>query len=151
MIHYRNLLKKKLLILGMSGLTGYKIAKITGKKYDVYGTFNERNVDLPNCTDLKLDVTKEEEVKIVFSEIKPDLVINTTALHNVDLCEQNQDRALLVNKKAVQILFENSEKHGSKFVHISTDYVFDGNSSTPYAENDEAIPVNVYGNSKLEG
>src|SRR3989442_4872723 len=144
-------MKKKLLIFGISGLTGYKIAKNAIQKYDVFGTFNVRNVQLDNSTAYKLDLTHKEEVTKVFHEIKPDLVVNTTALHNVDYCEENKDPATKVNTEAVKTLYENSEKFGSRLIHISTDYVFDGKKNSLYSENDVALPLSHYANSKLEG
>lgn len=144
-------MKKKLLVLGISGLTGYKIAKAANPEYEVHGTFNIRPVKLENCTTFQLDLTKKEDVTRAFSDIKPDLAINTTALHNVDYCEENQEQATLVNTTAVKHLYENSEKTGSKLIHISTDYVFDGKKTSPYTELDEAIPISFYGKSKLEG
>jgi len=142
---------KKLLIFGISGLTGYKIANQTSSHFDVYGTFNKRPTEIPNCITSQLDITNENSIHELFSEIKPDIVINTTALHDVDFCEENEDKAMSVNAKAIQVLFDDSEKFGSKLVHISTDYVFDGNTSMPYKEDDNALPVNIYGKSKLEG
>ncbi|OLB91166.1 MAG: hypothetical protein AUH25_03315 [Thaumarchaeota archaeon 13_1_40CM_38_12] len=144
-------MKKKLLIFGISGLTGYKIAKNAIQKYDVFGTFNVRNVKLDNSTAYKLDLTNKEEVTKVFHEIKPDLVVNTTALHNVDYCEENKDSATKVNTEAVKTLYENSEKFGSRLIHISTDYVFEGKNNSPYSERDEALPLSYYGRSKLDG
>src|SRR6185312_13388822 len=119
-------LKKKLLILGVSGLTGYKIAKAANYEYEVHGTFNVRPTKLENCTTFQLDLNKNDDLTRVFSEIKPDLVINTTALHNVDYCEENQQQAADVNIRVVKYLYVNSEKIGSKLIHISSDYVFDG-------------------------
>ena len=144
-------MKKKLLIFGVSGLTGYKIAKIANSKFEIYGTYNSRPVEIPNCSIIKLDVTKKDEIEKLFSDIKPDIVVNTTALHNVDYCEENQDEAFAVNTNAIQYIFTNSEKVGSRFIHISTDYVFDGLSKTPYSENDPATPLSIYGKSKLDG
>lgn len=142
---------KKLLILGISGLTGYKIAKRAISNYDVNGTFNAREVKLENCKSFKLDLTNHTEVKQLFSEIRPDTVINTTALHNVDFCEENEEQASKVNTDTVKILYDNAEYFGSKLIHISTDYVFDGTAKKPYSESNDPIPVSVYGNSKLEG
>lgn len=144
-------MKKKLLILGVSGLTGYKIAKLANSEYETYGSFNARPTKLENCHTFQLKLTNKDDVTKTFSEIKPDIVINTTALHNVDFCEENHEQALLVNTSVVNYLYENSEKHGSKLVHISTDYVFDGKKTSPYTESDEAIPVSFYGQSKLQG
>jgi dTDP-4-dehydrorhamnose reductase len=140
-----------MLILGISGLTGYKIARLANSVYDVYGTYNTRYTTIPNCSIIKLDITSEGETHRIFSEIKPDIVINTIALHNVDYCEENNEQATKVNTDAVRILYKNSEKIGSKLIHISTDYVFDGKKTTPYTESDEAVPISFYGQSKLQG
>jgi len=144
-------MKKKLLIFGVSGLTGYKIAKSANQKYDVYGTFNERSIDLQNCSISKLNLTEQSNLNKLFSEVKPDVVINTTALHNVDYCEENPEHAILVNETAVHHIYENVEKYGSKLIHISTDYVFDGKKPKPYTEKDEPSPISFYGDSKMRG
>jgi len=143
--------KKKLLVFGVSGLTGYKIAKTAVNKYDVFGTYNERKTELPNCNISKLDITNQTELEKLFSDVKPNIVINTTALHNVDFCEENHEQATLINSKAVSNLHDNSEKHDAKFVHISTDYVFDGKKTEPYTEKDIPNPISFYGESKLQG
>ncbi len=140
-----------MLILGVSGLTGYKIAKTANSQYEIYGSYNVRHAKIENCSVFQLDLTKKEDVTKVFSEIKPDVVINTTALHNVDFCEENHEQASAVNANVVRYLYENSEKYGSKLVHISTDYVFDGKKKTPYTESDKAAPLSFYGESKLQG
>lgn len=144
-------MKKKLLVLGISGLTGYKIAKTALSKFEVYGTFNTRKVEIPNINIEKIDVTNPDKVNNIFSEIKPDFVINTTALHNVDYCEEHKEEAHKVNYTAVSLMLKNSDKFGSKLVHFSTDYIFDGKQHTPYLETDEANPLSYYGTSKLDG
>ncbi|MDE2589264.1 MAG: SDR family oxidoreductase, partial [Patescibacteria group bacterium] len=144
-------MKKKLLVLGASGLTGYKIVKAAYSKFYISGTFNVRPVKFENCDTFQLDLTKKDDVVRIFSEIKPDLVINTTALHNVDYCEENHEQASQINTKVVKYIYESSEKTGSKLVHISTDYVFDGKKPSPYTESDKAIPISFYGQSKLQG
>ncbi len=142
---------KKILILGISGLTGYKTARKASESYKVYGTYNYRPVDIENSFSYKMNLANEEQVSQIFSEIRPDIVVNTTALHNVDYCQDNQNEADKINTQAVKLVYENSEKFGSKFVHISTDYVFDGTKNTPYSENDDADPLSYYGKTKLAG
>ena len=139
------------MVLGVSGLTGYKISKLAKSKYNVYGTFNSRKVEDNDVSTRELDVTDLEEITRMFSEIKPDYVINTTALHNVDYCEDNPDQANAVNRDAVKILYDNCEKRNAKLIHISTDYVFDGNKQSPYTEDDILTPLSFYAKSKLEG
>ncbi len=144
-------MKKSLLVFGISGLTGYKIAKKASLNYDVHGTFNIRQVTLDNCISSQLDLTNYKNVEKLFSKVQPHIVINTIALHNVDYCEENKEQASKVNTEAIKILYDNAEHFGSKFIHISTDYVFDGNTRKPYSESDKTVPVSFYGNSKLEG
>lgn len=143
---------KKLLILGVSGLTGYKICKYADRsKYDIYGTYNLRETKIDNCKMLRLNLINHLEIDKVFSQVKPDLVINTTALHNVDYCEENQKEVFGINTETIRLLRKNSEEMGSKLLNISTDYVFDGAARFPYAESNSPNPISVYGKSKLEG
>lgn len=144
-------MKKKILILGISGLTGYKLAKSMSSSNSIYGTFNARPVEIENCQIVRLDVTNDEQLHKIFSEIKPDIVINTTALHNVDYCEENREQASTVNTKTVRNLYQNAERIGCRLIHISTDYVFDGTKNSPYRESDQPNPISFYGKSKLEG
>jgi dTDP-4-dehydrorhamnose reductase len=143
--------RKKLLVLGASGLAGYKIAKKASTTFDVYGTYNVRPVTLQNCQTFKLDLTDNNQVNENLSRINPDVIINTTALHNVDFCEENKDMATAVNTAAIKNLLDYTKKGGSRLIHISTDYVFDGNSKKAYSESDLPNPVSFYGLSKLEG
>jgi len=144
-------MKKNLLIIGMSGLTGYKIAKLSNKKFNVFGTYNIRPTEIEDCNSIKLDITQTLELSKIFSEVKPDYVINTSALHNVDYCEDNPNDSFKVNSESVKLLRDNCDKIGSRLVHISTDYVYDGLKTSPYKENEIATPVSVYGESKLAG
>lgn len=82
---------------------------------------------------------------------RPSVVINTAAFHNVDQCEQRADRAFAVNALAVDSLASLCALAACALVHVSTDYVFEGNASRPYVESDSARPVNAYGASKLAG
>lgn len=143
-------MKKTLLVLGASGLTGSKIIK-NASDFEVFGTYNSRIIENPDCSTMKLDVVDKDLAGKIFSEIKPDVVINTTASHNVDYCEENKAESDEVNTKAVKTLFDNCEKYGSKLIHFSTDFVFDGNSHKPYSETDTPNPINYYAKTKLEG
>lgn len=137
--------------MGVSGLTGYKIAKNALSKYETYGTYNIRPTNIEDTVTFQLDLAKSDEVVRIFNEIKPNLIVNTTALHNVDYCEENKNQAMQVNADAVKTLYDNSEKFGSRLIHISTDYVFSGDAMKPYVESDKAVPLSIYGQSKLDG
>lgn len=141
----------KLLVIGASGLVGHKVAKkamATGD--DVIGTYNSREADLGfPCT--KADVTDATGIHRLVSESAPDAVVNTSALHNVDYCEQHPTESDEVNAAAVGSLARACTEVGAKLVHLSTDYVFDGTKESPYSEDDKPAPLNAYGSSKLAG
>ena len=82
---------------------------------------------------------------------RPDLVLNTTAFHNVDVCEDEPARAFAVNAIAPKHLADACAEHGAALMHLSTDYVFSGRAGRPYTETDAPDPVNVYGASKAAG
>jgi len=95
-----------------------------------------------------------EDARAVASSIAthaPDLVVNCTAFHDVDLCEREPERAFAVNATAVERIARASRAVGAAFVTVSTDYVFDGETERPYRETDEPRPLSQYGASKLEG
>jgi dTDP-4-dehydrorhamnose reductase len=99
----------------------------------------------------EFDVTDHARARSVISDLKPDLVLNTTAYHRVDDCESQPELAYNVNVLAVLNLVRISNDLDAALVHFSTDYVFDGKSRTPYSEDSVALPLSIYGNSKLAG
>lgn len=139
----------RLLIVGGSGLLGYKIATLAAGKFTTFATFNHRPVKIRGVTDLKLDKSDETTVKQVFEKVKPEVVIDTAALHNVDYCETHKDEARKVNVEGTMNVLEACRIHAAKLIYLSTDYVFDGEKDC-YDENDEPNPINVYGRTKLE-
>lgn len=86
----------------------------------------------------ELDVTDDVTVDRVFSDFAPTLVINCAAFHNVDVCEREEDRALEVNTRAVARLARRCAQQPAKFVHLNTNYAFDGLARDPYTE--ESVP-----------
>jgi dTDP-4-dehydrorhamnose reductase len=141
---------KTLLVLGASGLTGYKSLLLAKKRFEAYGTFNMRKLPSPDKSFLQLDIAKEDMLKKSFSEIRPEIVLNTTALHNVDYCESHQDEAFNINAKVVGVIASLCNNLGSRLIHVSTDFVFDGEKGN-YSESDIPNPQSVYAKSKLEG
>jgi dTDP-4-dehydrorhamnose reductase len=99
----------------------------------------------------KLDVCDFDEVRRVLGAERPDVVINTAAFHHVDNCEDEWERAFQVNAFACQSLASVCADLDSTLVHISTDYVFSGEQSTPYTESDLPDPLSAYGASKVAG
>ena len=144
-------MKKKLLIFGSSGLTGFKLALLTQSNYDIICSYNTRLPSLTNCELIQNDITNSKKTSQIISNFKPDFVINTTALHNVDYCETNKEAAFRVNSEAVNNLRISCDKINAKLIHISTDYVFDGKTAKAYSEKDLPVPISIYGESKLSG
>jgi dTDP-4-dehydrorhamnose reductase len=99
----------------------------------------------------EVDVTDHAQARSVISTMKPDLVLNTTAYHRVDDCETHAELAYSINALAVLNLVRIVNDIDAVLVHFSTDYVFDGKSESPYSEESIALPLSVYGNSKLAG
>jgi len=98
-----------------------------------------------------LDVTDDAAVAAVFEEFQPTTVFNCAAFHNVEVCEREEDQAFAVNARAVKRLASRSAAAGAKFVHLSTNYVFDGTAAAPYDENALPNPRSIYAISKLAG
>jgi dTDP-4-dehydrorhamnose reductase len=99
----------------------------------------------------QLDVTDESAVAAAFESVRPELVLNCAAFHNVELCESEADRSFEVNARAVKRLAERCEESGARLVHFSTNYVFDGRREEPYGEADLPSPRSIYAISKLAG
>lgn len=99
----------------------------------------------------QLDVSQKELVETFFFTNKIDYCVNCAAYTAVDLAEKEAEQAFKANADAVKYLAEECAEQGATLIHISTDYVFDGNSTEPYLPDDKPNPINVYGKSKLEG
>jgi dTDP-4-dehydrorhamnose reductase len=98
-----------------------------------------------------LDLADGEAIRRVLREVKPDVIVNAAAYTAVDAAETERDLAMQINATAPRLLAEECKALGARLVHYSTDYVFDGEKTTPYVEDDRTAPLNVYGQSKLEG
>lgn len=98
-----------------------------------------------------LDITKPDNVREVFERERPDTIINCAAWTDVDGCELNPERAVLINAEAVETLATHSRLAGASFVTISTDYVFDGAKEGFYTQRDDPEPQSAYGIAKLQG
>lgn len=99
----------------------------------------------------ELDIADEAQVRRVFEAHKPAFCINCAAYTAVDKAESEQEAAFAINAEGTRNLAAISKEHSTRFVHISTDYVFNGMGEQPYKEDDTTDPVNLYGASKLKG
>ena len=131
----------KYIITGSSG----QLAKAFIRK------FTELNFDFIAPSEQDLDITNKEKISNVFSQFNPDVVINCAAYNNVEYAQQDNTKAILINKTAITNLVEESKKYNAKFVHFGSDYVFDGTKNDLYVETDKTNPLNEYGKSKLAG
>jgi dTDP-4-dehydrorhamnose reductase len=134
----------KVLLLGSNGQLGSDIVRAICK-------YNLENISLEALTRKEIDVEDINNIENILCDYHFDVLINTTSYHKVDEVEDNAHKAISVNSHAVEKLAKVSKKKKAKFFHISTDYVFSGVNVHPYAENDCAKPINVYGLSKLYG
>ena len=142
----------KVLVVGANGQLGREFREIfesgeteLGKIDDIYKQADVRYTGVED-----LDITNRVQVDEIFKE-QFDIVINCSAYTNVAGAESNFDLAYSVNALGVRNLAIACNKTGAKLVHISTDYVFDGNANIPYTEADRVNPQNVYGKTKLAG
>lgn len=133
---------KKVLLIGADGMLGGELKERLEKKYDVVGT-----------TLQTLDITDREAVLKKAKEVNPYYIINCAAYTNVDGCEVNYDLANSVNGLAVANIAEAAKENDSTFIHISTDYVFDGKLDVEkiYTEDMTPGPISAYGKTKLIG
>ncbi|MBU3915054.1 dTDP-4-dehydrorhamnose reductase [bacterium] len=99
----------------------------------------------------ELDLTEKDQVDRYIRKIKPTWIINTAAYTKVDQAESDSKRAFKINASAVKTIADAALEVNASLLHISTDFVFDGKKSSPYAETDITAPLSVYGQSKREG
>ncbi|KQN63722.1 dTDP-4-dehydrorhamnose reductase [Erwinia sp. Leaf53] len=98
-----------------------------------------------------LDITHSESVAVAVAEFKPDVIINAAAYTAVDKAENEVELARQVNRQGPANLAQAAKDNNARFIHVSTDYVFDGTSEKPYLETDTTNPLGVYGQTKLDG
>jgi dTDP-4-dehydrorhamnose reductase len=138
----------KVLLIGAGGLLGARVFDEAMRRgFDVYAAYKTRPTE---GKFLQLDITDKKAVFETIREVGPEVIINTAAFTDVDACEVEKETALKVNGEAVGYLAEASTQTGTYLLHVSTDYVFDGDKGM-YREQDTPSPVNFYGYSKLLG
>jgi dTDP-4-dehydrorhamnose reductase len=143
----------KLLITGGKGQLGRQIKSIIERNSSDIGKLDQifKDVECKFIDYDELDITNFTEVISFIGFYKPDVIINCAAYTNVDGCENDKDAAFKVNAIGPRNLAIASEKFGIKLLHVSTDYVFNGEGTVPFKEYDIPQPVSVYGKTKLLG
>jgi dTDP-4-dehydrorhamnose reductase len=145
---------KTILVTGSNGMTGQKIIYALREMRDVKCISTSVGANRMSAKDgyiyETLDITSREQLENIFSKYKPDAVINTAAMTNVDACEVKKDEARKLNVEAVGYLIDACKKYNTHLIHISTDFVFDGMNG-PYKEDDKPNPQSFYAQSKYDG
>lgn len=142
---------KRILITGSNGLLGQKVVEILSRSnYPLLlvSLEPESVFDEDIFPYLQLDLTHKQEVRRVLDEFEPDIIVNTAAVTDVDLCEKERALAWRVNVGSVENLAHAANLVGAKIIHLSTDYVFDGEKG-PYGESDRPNPISYYGRTKF--
>ena len=143
--------KKRILITGSNGLLGQKLVDLLAgnEQYETFATARgENRLSVSEGYYFReMDVTDAVQVDEVLTEVKPEVIIHTAAMTNVDQCEMEKDACWKLNVTAVEILIAACKKHNIFLEHVSTDFIFDGTSG-PYKEEDEPNPISFYGWSK---
>ena len=131
---------KKTLVTGADGMLGSEVVDALADTHDVVG------IDLN-----ELDITDEDATRSLLLDVSPDCVVNCAAYTDVDGAQAQRELAFEVNARGAGNVARAGAEAGAFVVQLSTDYVFDGGKAGPYIESDAPSPVNVYGESKLEG
>lgn len=129
---------------------------ITGANGQLGNAFRALSVSFPHfrfffLSSEDMDITEEKAIDLFFRSNRPDYCVNCAAYTAVDKAEGDAASAYRVNREGAALLAQACKRHASRFMHISTDYVFSGESAEPYREEDAADPKNIYGRSKLAG
>lgn len=134
---------RRILLTGAGGQLGIDVTRAAAE--------GPHDVDLIAVTRADVDVTDQGAVESTLDSLRPDVVIHAAAYTAVDKCESNSALAFHVNGDGTRHVVATAEAIGARVIYISTDYVFDGTSDTPYVESDRPNPASVYGASKLAG
>ena len=132
----------KVLVIGSNGQLGSEFRKISKKYKKILWSFSSSN---------ELDLSDLDSIVTFLKDINPSVIINCAAYTSVDKAEFDSKLADLINHKAVEVISKWTSINNIKLIHISTDYVFDGQSNIPLIENSNTNPINKYGSSKLKG
>lgn len=138
-----------ILVTGANGQLGTEMRNLAVGSDNRY-IFSDIN-NVPGCETLNLDITNIDAVRIVVQSEKVDMIVNCAAYTNVDKAEDDIAFADLLNHTAPANLARVAYETGATLIHVSTDYVFNGNASVPYKEDDMKDPQGVYGATKLKG
>lgn len=144
-----NFNKKKILITGGSGLLSVNWALIKKNEYDIILGLHKKVISIKGTTSIILDFDNFNLLSETIMDLKPDIIIHTAAIANVEICENNYNLAELVNIYYSEVIAKISTILNIKLVHLSTDHLFNGLEEFK-TENDPPSPLNIYAKTKLE-
>ena len=130
----------RILLTGSTGQVGWELYRSLLPLGEIFAVSRDR-----------FDMTHPESLRSVVQKLYPDVIVNAAAYTMVDQAEDEEELATIINGVAPGVLAEEAERSKALLIHYSTDYVFDGEKSTPYTEDDITNPLNAYGRSKLQG
>lgn len=130
----------KILLIGRNGQVGFELERSLQGLGEIVAV-GRTQLDLENLDSLRAGILS----------IRPELIINAAAYTAVDKAEQEPDLAMRINGEAPGVMAQTAKQLGAGLIHYSTDYVFDGTKTSPYVEDDQPCPINVYGSTKLAG
>lgn len=146
-------MKKKILVTGSNGLLGQKITDLAlaDQTFELIATSRgeSRHPVKNGYHYVDLDILDNQQLRKAVTEYRPDVLINTAAMTNVDACEHDPEGCRKLNVEAVAALVELCEAYGIHLIHLSTDFIFDGKEG-PYAEDAKPHPLSLYGQSKWD-
>ncbi len=145
---------KKILITGSNGLLGQKLIKLflAKKNYKIFALARGENrlKNKSGYTYYSIDITEYDKLINLINEIQPHYIIHTAAMTNVDACELKPKECDIINVDVVKTLANVCKKNDIHLIHLSTDFIFDGEKDTLYTEEDKPNPISYYGLSKLK-
>lgn len=140
----------KICVIGGSGVIGSKMVQFFSKNnHDVTYTYHTHKTS-SSSKEYKLDITDAKETEKIIKKINPQIIIHTSAITNIDLCETEKELAYLVNVKGTENIIKSAKKINAKLVYLSTSFVFDGKEKM-YYEGDKPSPSTYYGYTKMKG
>lgn len=140
----------KILITGASGFLGWNLGGSLRGSHEVCGTFCGHPVEIRGCRMERLDLASARGTVALVRRVTPDVIIHAAAMIDIDRCEREREQASRVNEEATRVVAELAAELGARLIYFSTDMVFDGRKGM-YTEEDEAGPINYYGETKLAG
>jgi dTDP-4-dehydrorhamnose reductase len=144
---------KRILVTGSNGLLGQKLTDLCLNDSEVDLIASSKGLNRHPIKDgyiyEDMDILDYQQIERVVKQHQPDAIINTAAMTNVDACESDKKNCYALNVESVKSLIKLSEQYNIQLIHLSTDFIFDGESG-PYTEDDQPNPLSYYGQTKLE-